>query len=325
MVSGRGVAGVPLPAPRPVELYDEDDEPDSDAGSGETRVAPLLIPPPPPSGSAVGRPVAAPRAPAVEVVAGEDLPAQCASLVEQQAMMAVRVAPIDGKGACGLSVAVKLSAIRLQDGSLVPLKPAAVLACETAASVTNWVREDIAPAVAGLGTHMEAIKVAASYDCRTRNRIRGAQISEHGRGNAMDVGGFVLAGGQVVEVKSNGLPLPLQVAMKSSACERFGTVLGPGSDGYHEDHVHVDVAKRRLDVKLCRWTIKGPAPVKEPLVAGPAAGDPAPAQEGGAQKGEEQEGEAQEAVSKEIAEAGVPLPTRRPALPTDKPGRARGG
>ncbi len=78
-------------------------------------------------------------------------------------------------------------------------------------------------------------------------------MSEHGQGNAMDVGGFVLEDKRVLDVKANGLPFSLQAAMKASACTGFSTVLGPGSDGYHEDHVHVDMAVRRLDIKLCRW------------------------------------------------------------------------
>ena len=33
--------------------------------------------------------------------------------------------------------------------------------------------------------------------------------------------------------------------LKASACARFTTVLGPASDGFHENHVHVDLAERR--------------------------------------------------------------------------------
>ncbi len=312
MIGGKRVAYVPLPEPRPLELDETEEDVSAAAAAApaaqaaatpEPEVAPLLVPPPPPSGSQVGRPQ---RPPPVEAVAGEDLPGPCASLVAQQAMMAVRVAPIESNGACGLPVAVKVSAIRLQDGNLATLQPAAVLACETAVDFTNWMREDMAPAIETLGAKLEVIKVAASYDCRPRNRIRGAQISEHGRGNAIDVGGFVLSDQRVLEVKQNGLPVSLQTAMKTSACERFTTVLGPGSDGYHEDHIHVDIAKRRLDIRLCRWTIKG-APPADPVVAraaNPAAGAP----------------------DQRVADASpVPFPTPRPPLPGDRPSRAKGG
>lgn len=319
-IGGKRVAYVPLPEPRPLELDEAEDDTPATAGApatqaalpAEPEVAPLLIAPPPPSGSQVGRPQ---KPSGVEAVAGEDLPEACAGLVAQQAMLAVRVAAIESPGACGLPVAVKVSAIRLQDGKLVTLQPAAVLACETAVSFTNWMREDMAPAIETLGARLETIKVAASYDCRPRNRIRGAQMSEHGRGNAIDVGGFVLSDQRVLEVKKNGLPVALQTAMKTSACERFTTVLGPGSDGYHEDHIHVDIAKRRLDIRLCRWTIKGPTPPPDPVVARAApAEDEAPATPTASP------------TDRRVAEASpVPFPTPRPALPGDRPSRAKGG
>jgi hypothetical protein len=46
--------------------------------------------------------------------------------------------------------------------------------------------------------------------------------------------------------------------LRKSACERFMTVLGPGSDGYHENHVHVDLAKRRHDYRICQWDVREP-------------------------------------------------------------------
>jgi len=44
-------------------------------------------------------------------------------------------------------------------------------------------------------------------------------------------------------------------ALKASACAHFGTVLGPGSDGYHENHLHVDVIPRRPGHGICEWTL----------------------------------------------------------------------
>ena len=45
-------------------------------------------------------------------------------------------------------------------------------------------------------------------------------------------------------------------ALKDSACARFSTVLGPGSDGYHEDHVHLDLAQRHNGYKICQWSLR---------------------------------------------------------------------
>ena len=49
--------------------------------------------------------------------------------------------------------------------------------------------------------------------------------------------------------------------MRKSACARFSTVLGPGSDGYHENHVHVDLAQRSHGHRMCQWDIRQPAAV----------------------------------------------------------------
>jgi hypothetical protein len=46
--------------------------------------------------------------------------------------------------------------------------------------------------------------------------------------------------------------------LRKSACERFMTVLGPGSDGYHENHIHVDLAERRGDYRMCQWEVREP-------------------------------------------------------------------
>ena len=39
---------------------------------------------------------------------------------------------------------------------------------------------------------------------------------------------------------------------------RFSTVLGPGSDGYHENHIHVDLAERRGGYRMCQWDVREP-------------------------------------------------------------------
>jgi hypothetical protein len=44
--------------------------------------------------------------------------------------------------------------------------------------------------------------------------------------------------------------------LRASACARFSTVLGPGSDGYHQTHVHVDLESRRSGYRICQWDIK---------------------------------------------------------------------
>ncbi|MFG1426471.1 extensin family protein [Roseixanthobacter glucoisosaccharinicivorans] len=312
------LANVPTPRPREPLPGEEQAEPEA-----EDTPAPALVAPPPPSGSAApGAPPAA-GAPA-EVVAPGTLPALCAALVEQKALVATPAPPVAVKAGCALPAPVHVTAVRLADGNLVTLSPAAILQCEMAAAVTQWVREDLGPAVATLGTRMETFKVAASYDCRPRNRIKGAKMSEHGQGAAIDFGGFETADKRVIEVKNGGFPIALQERIKADACARFSTVLGPGSDGYHEDHIHVDIAKRRLDIKLCRWIIKTPAPA---LIAAHHAGQEGTGKDAIAKEaaGKDsaaapEEAEAQEA-SRTLPDK-VPLPLKRPKI---KPGPKAAG
>ncbi|OYX71426.1 MAG: hypothetical protein B7Y95_12735 [Rhizobiales bacterium 32-66-11] len=319
------LANVPTPQPREPLPGEEDAE-----AADEDKPAPALVPPPPPSGSAAHGAPPGTGVPA-EVVAPGTLPALCAALVEQQALVATPAPPVAIKAGCALPSPVHVTAVRLADGNLVTLSPAAILQCEMAAAVTQWIRDDLGPAVATLGTRMETFKVAASYDCRPRNRVKGAKMSEHGQGAAIDFGGFETADKRVIEVKNGGFPIALQERMKADACGRFSTVLGPGSDGYHEDHIHVDIAKRRLDIKLCRWAIKAPAPA---LIAARDAGKAATGKAGAGKDAAAapEEAEAQETSPTGSREPGdsstatmqdkVPLPLKRPQI---KPGPKAAG
>lgn len=164
--------------------------------------------------------------------------------------------------ACTVDRGVNLTAVRMRDGRLVKLEPAAVLRCAMAASVANWLRNSVEPAIDSLGAPLSTVLVAASQQCRPRNRVPGAKISEHGRGNAIDIRGFVLEDGRRFVIgapmrgqKETAMPVAFQESLKASACADFTTILGPGSDGYHELHLHVDRAERRNNLVLCRWAI----------------------------------------------------------------------
>ncbi|MGQ3676402.1 extensin-like domain-containing protein [Xanthobacter sp. TB0139] len=196
----------------------------------------------------------------VHVSTEDEMPALCTELVKAGVIEAAAVENLKVPRPCSLPQPVRLDGIRLADGNLVRLRPGATMSCEMVVAILDWTREDLAPAVEQLGARLEMLKVASSYACRGRNRKKGARISEHGFGNAMDVSGFELSDGRTFTIKA-GLPAPLALAMKQSACERFATVLGPGSDGYHEDHIHVDLAKRRKSYKLCRWKLRNRTPV----------------------------------------------------------------
>ena len=146
---------------------------------------------------------------------------------------ALSAIPAKYKG-CGLDEPVRVTVV-----SDVALNPAATISCDTAEALKKWVEVGMRPAFGN--RKVVELKVAASYICRTRNNVKGAKVSEHGRGKAIDISGFVMSDGTLWTVVDN-YNSTIRKAHKA-ACGIFGTTLGPGSDGYHEDHLHFDVAR----------------------------------------------------------------------------------
>lgn len=192
-------------------------------------------------------------------------PSACRQALTEAIAIAPSLPPISGPGACGGTDIVRLEAIVLPDASRVPLKPAATLRCEMATAVAHWVREDMAPLALRLGSSLREMDNFDSYDCRGRNRVAGAMISEHGKANALDVRGFRLADGRALSFTDRMLAVETRDGIKASACARFTTVLGPGSDWYHEDHIHFDLAQRRSGYRICQWEMWEPLPAVVPL------------------------------------------------------------
>lgn len=121
----------------------------------------------------------------------------------------------------------------------VRLSPAATINCQAAVALAKWIDQGLQPA---FQKQVVQLNIADSYSCRPRNNVRGAKVSEHGSGNAIDIQGFVLQSGKSLSVIAN-YGRQMRVAQKA-ACGTFATTLGPGSDGYHEDHIHFDVSRR---------------------------------------------------------------------------------
>lgn len=122
----------------------------------------------------------------------------------------------------------------------VRLVPPATINCNAASALASWVSEGLQPA---FNNQIVQLNIADTYSCRPRNNVRGSKVSEHGLGNAIDISGFVLNTGKTMTVAGNyGTQIK---RAKKAACGTFHTTLGPGSDGYHEDHIHLDVAQYR--------------------------------------------------------------------------------
>ncbi|MBR9653199.1 extensin family protein [Thalassovita aquimarina] len=144
---------------------------------------------------------------------------------------------------CGVQEAIRLRAV-----SGVALSRPATMDCGTAKALKTWVEKGMKPAVGRRGGGVAEMRILAGYSCRTRNSRNGARISEHGKGRAIDIGGFVLKNGKEISVLKNwGKRREGRILRKmhKSACGPFGTVLGPESDRYHRDHFHFDTARYR--------------------------------------------------------------------------------
>jgi hypothetical protein len=214
-----------------------------------------------------------------------------------------------GPGECGAVDAVHLDAIILPDQSKVAVTPAGILRCPMAEELAHWVREDVAPTATKLGSPLRVLDNFDSYECRGRNRVRGATLSEHGRADAIDVRLFKLADGRSLTLTDVNVDKAWRETIKASVCARFSTVLGPGSDGNHEEHIHLDLAERRNNYKLCEWDVREPPP--PPAVAqAEAAALPAEAAEG-------------DDDTAPIPPDMVPLPRPRPKLAEDATARAK--
>jgi hypothetical protein len=185
-------------------------------------------------------------------------PSACRLRLTEALAIAPSLPPITGPGECGAPDVVRLEAVVLPDRSRVAIVPPATVRCTLAEAIVSWVREDAAPRAADLGAPLRGLSNLASYDCRGRNGISGAPLSEHGKANALDIQGLKLASGRVIGLTDPQAPKDFREGLKQSMCARFTTVLGPGSDGYHEEHVHVDLAERRGGYRICEWDVRSP-------------------------------------------------------------------
>jgi hypothetical protein len=135
---------------------------------------------------------------------------------------------------------IRLDAVLLPNRKRVEIRPTAVLRCAMAESLAGWVRDEASNRVAALGEVLRSVDSYGSYECRGRN----AKLSEHGKGNAIDLRALVLADGRHITLTDETVSKPLRNDLRDSACHRFTTALGPGADGYHNDQIHLDSLER---------------------------------------------------------------------------------
>lgn len=240
-------------------------------------------------------------------------PSPCRLALTEDVAIAPSIPPIHGPGACGGDDLVRLEAVVVSPEQRVTLKPPAILRCTMATAIVDWVRDDAAPLAKDLGSSLSELDNFDSYECRGRNRVQGAKLSEHGKANALDVRSLNLANGTRLDLTDRQLPREVRERVLQSVCTRFSTVLGPASDWYHENHIHLDLAERRNNYKICQWDVEDPMPVMAPLMPEERPAD-APAR-AVAQDGSEAAGNRQDRpeAPSEPSPSGEPSAVRQPA------------
>ncbi|WP_412773562.1 extensin-like domain-containing protein [Nitrobacter sp.] len=138
----------------------------------------------------------------------------------------------------------------------VAVKPAATLACPIVSALDRWFADAVQPAaMRWFGARVVEIKQISAYSCRGMNGNPHAHISEHAFGNALDIAGFTLADGRYVSVQHGWKGLPEEQGflrdVEATACQRFTTVLAPGANVYHYNHIHVDLMRRASRRSIC--------------------------------------------------------------------------
>jgi len=138
----------------------------------------------------------------------------------------------------------------------VAVRPAATLACPIVSALDRWLANSVQPAAQRwFGARVVEIKQISAYSCRGMNGNSRAHISEHAFGNALDIAGFTLADGRHIAVKDGWKGMPEEQGflhdVQAAACQQFSTVLAPGSNVYHYDHIHVDLMRRASQRVVC--------------------------------------------------------------------------
>ncbi len=144
---------------------------------------------------------------------------------------------------CGIFEPVRVASI-----SGIGMSSPITVDCRTARAFADWLTGVAQPAAREtMNSHIESLWIMGSYSCRSRNNQPGKRLSEHSAGRAIDLGGVTLANGRRVVVRDDWGDGPAGTFLRrirEGACGGFTTVLGPGSDRFHDNHLHLDTAYR---------------------------------------------------------------------------------
>jgi len=179
--------------------------------------------------------------------------ASCEAELRKLGAVFDRTEPLRGKNGCGITAPYSVE--QVIPG--VSLAPNSQLRCETALALARWTDTVVVPAAKALGdrTTLAQINHGSTYVCRRRNNASTGKMSEHAIGNAVDVMSFEFEGHDPIPVSPRAgdgtVEEAFQRAVRGGACLHFTTVLGPGSNASHADHLHLDIIERKRGYRLC--------------------------------------------------------------------------
>jgi hypothetical protein len=154
--------------------------------------------------------------------------------------------PAATKTACIIAVPVRLRSVATQvkTATEIRLPEEPIVSCQFAERLTAWLGSLVAPVIAGrTSVNLRAVRTGPGYECRNRNGAAVGKLSAHAVGQAIDISSFELSNGKSISVKPDGDEAMRNVvdSVRTAACGWFTTVLGPGADAAHADHLHVDM------------------------------------------------------------------------------------
>jgi hypothetical protein len=178
--------------------------------------------------------------------AGRDEDACLTRLRAARVEFDIPATPVAAKAACTIENPVRLKSVTAQGPAPteVRLPEEPIISCEFAERLTAWLGQLVVPLIVGrMPATLRAVRTGPGYECRNRNGAPTGKLSAHAIGKAIDISAFELSNGKLISIKPEGDEAMRSVvdSLRTAACGWFTTVLGPGSDAAHAEHLHVDL------------------------------------------------------------------------------------
>ena len=174
---------------------------------------------------------------------------ECIARLETMGIKArAAVALSNNNEACVVPMPIRIEHVtdRYGNGNAILFPNEPLIDCQLAEPLAHWLGEIVAPVfAANFASPLKAIRTGPGYECRNRNHETTGKLSAHATGLALDISGFELANGQILSVGAGNDAVPEAVlrTIRTAGCGWFTTILGPGSNAEHANHLHLDIQR----------------------------------------------------------------------------------